>query len=330
MRCCQEILYGIIQMAQAFLIIDAMHLATAGIFDAQLTKLVLSLHAYFTGLSDELVSKSSSAVHDCRLGCCSSMEKISPRSPVHVTLYTFSDDRKRRLLTVDILSRRSLHHATTARMFTIRKPKGWKDIDWQSEAALGRIIFFPIPPFLSSHPASWLLLFLMQWPKPMITRLLLLPKENWMGFGWLIHRRENASSSTSSSSSWHPSDKYWGLENRKSYPILEVLINFLLHRAQSNPNSFHNVFWGLSNPSQGWEILSLFFPVMSYHRKLFELRVCTLEKFQDLPQWIVTLLWKKVSAFICRRSFSFIPFLISCDISTTFQFQFCGGNNHLS
>ena len=59
MRCCQEILYGIIQMAQAFLIIDAMHLATAGIFDAQLTKLVLSLHAYFTGLSDELVSKSS-------------------------------------------------------------------------------------------------------------------------------------------------------------------------------------------------------------------------------------------------------------------------------
>ena len=329
MRCCQEILYGIIQMAQAFLIIDAMHLATAGIFDAQLTKLVLSLHAYFTGLSDELVSKSSSAVHDCRLGCCSSMEKISPRSPVHVTLYTFSDDRKRRLLTVDILSRRSLHHATTARMFTIRKPKGWKDIDWQSEAALGRIIFFPIPPFLSSHPASWLLLFLMQWPKPMITRLLLLPKENWMGFGWLIHRRENASSSTSSSSSWHPSDKYWGLENRKSYPILEVLINFLLHRAQSNPNSFHNVFWGLSNPSQGWEILSFFF-VMSYHRKLFELRVCTLEKFQDLPQWIVTLLWKKVSAFICRRSFSFIPFLISCDISTTFQFQFCGGNNHLS
>ena len=34
-----------------------MHLA--GIFDAQLTKLVLSLHAYFRGLSDELVSKSS-------------------------------------------------------------------------------------------------------------------------------------------------------------------------------------------------------------------------------------------------------------------------------
>ena len=329
MRCCQEILYGIIQMAQAFLIIDAMHLATAGIFDAQLTKLVLSLHAYFTGLSDELVSKSSSAVHDCRLGCCSSMEKISPRSPVHVTLYTFSDDRKRRLLTVDILSRRSLHHATTARMFTIRKPKGWKDIDWQSEAALGRIIFFPIPPFLSSHPASWLLLFLMQWPKPMITRLLLLPKENWMGFGWLIHRRENASSSTSSSSSWHPSDKYWGLENRKSYPILEVLINFLLHRAQSNPNSFLNVFWGdyLTLPRDE-EFFLFFCDVLS--SQIVWIACMHSGKIPRLTAMNCNSTVKKSFCIHLSKIFSLVPFLISCDISTTFQFQFCGGNNHLS
>ena len=40
---------------------------------------------------------------------------------------------------------------------------------------------------------------------------------------WSIYRREE----NASSSSWHSSDKYWGLENRKSCPILEVLINFL-------------------------------------------------------------------------------------------------------
>ena len=78
-----------------------MHLA--GIFDAQLTKLVLSLHAYFRGLSDELVSKSSfNAVLCMTAGVqTSSLEKY-----LRVPLYyftVFSDDRKRRLLTVDIL-----------------------------------------------------------------------------------------------------------------------------------------------------------------------------------------------------------------------------------
>ena len=86
-----------------------MHLA--GIFDAQLTKLVLSLHAYFRGLSDELVSKSSfnaaACAHDCRhLFKPIWILKEEVEKYLRVPLYStvFSDDRKRRLLTVDILS----------------------------------------------------------------------------------------------------------------------------------------------------------------------------------------------------------------------------------
>ena len=86
-----------------------MHLA--GIFDAQLTKLVLSLHAYFRGLSDELVSKSSfnaACAHDCRhLFKPIWILKEEVEKYLRVPLYystVFSDDRKRRLLTVDILS----------------------------------------------------------------------------------------------------------------------------------------------------------------------------------------------------------------------------------
>ena len=81
-----------------------MHLA--GIFDAQLTKLVLSLHAYFRGLSDELVSKSSfNAVLCMTAGIQTS--SLEEEKYLRVPLYystVFSDDRKRRLLTVDILS----------------------------------------------------------------------------------------------------------------------------------------------------------------------------------------------------------------------------------
>lgn len=62
----------------------------------------------------------------------------------------------------------------------------------------------------------------MQWPKPMITRLLPSPKTASLLQLIDPYIEENASSS----SSWHSSDKYWGLENRKSCPILEVLINF--------------------------------------------------------------------------------------------------------
>ena len=119
-----------------------MHLA--GIFDAQLTKLVLSLHAYFRGLSDELVSKSSfNAVLCMTAGVqTSSLEKYL-RVPLYYST-VFSDDRKRRLLTVDILSGWLLPLAEKSWMFTIRKPKAEKILTGKAKP-LARIIFFPIP-----------------------------------------------------------------------------------------------------------------------------------------------------------------------------------------
>ena len=69
--------------------------------------------------------------------------KISPRSPVLLGT-VFSDDRKRRLLTVDILSGWLLPLAEKSWMFTIRKPKAEKILTGKAKA-LARIIFFPIP-----------------------------------------------------------------------------------------------------------------------------------------------------------------------------------------
>ena len=100
-----------------------------------------------------------------------------------------------------------------------KKTESWKDIDWQSEGSCSDNIL-SYPPFYPPSSSSSLLLFLMQWPKPMITRLLLLfPSPKTASLLQLIdpYIEENASSS----SSWHSSDKYWGLENRKSCPILE-------------------------------------------------------------------------------------------------------------
>ena len=111
-------------------------------------------------------------------------------------------------------------------MFTIRKPKAEKILTGKARFSCSDNIlsYPPFYPLLRLLLRS-LLLFLMQWPKPMITRLLL-PSPKTTSLLQLIdpyRREENASSS----SSWHSSDKYWGLENRKSCPILEVLINFL-------------------------------------------------------------------------------------------------------
>ena len=141
MRCCHEILH-VFKWQSSYpsdnWCHSSMHLA--GIFDAQLTKLVLSLHAYFRGLSDELVSKSSFSVLCMTAGIqTSSLEKY-----LRVPLYfftVFSDDRKRRLLTVDILSGWSFQRSW---MFTIRKPKAEKILTGKAKP-LARIIFFPIP-----------------------------------------------------------------------------------------------------------------------------------------------------------------------------------------
>ena len=146
MRCCHEILH-VFKWQSSYpsdnWCHSSMHLA--GIFDAQLTKLVLSLHAYFRGLSDELVSKSSfNAVLCMTAGIqTSSLEKYL-RVPLYYST-VFSDDRKRRLLTVDILSGWLLPLAEKLDVYH-KKTESWKDIDWQSEASCSDNIL-SYPPF---------------------------------------------------------------------------------------------------------------------------------------------------------------------------------------
>ena len=188
MRCCHEILH-VFKWQSSYpsdnWCHSSMHLA--GIFDAQLTKLVLSLHAYFRGLSDELVSKSS-------FNACAWLQaskpplgrKISPRSPVLLGT-VFSDDRKRRLLTVDILSGWLLPLAEKSWMFTIRKPKAEKILTGKAKP-LARIIFFPIPLSILS---SVFFFFVATFPNAMAKTddhtAPPSPKTLLLCFSWLIH-----------------------------------------------------------------------------------------------------------------------------------------------
>ena len=101
-----------------------------------------TLEAYLMNLCLKAVSM---LVHDCRhpnLLFCG--RKISPRSPVLLGT-VFSDDRKRRLLTVDILSGWLLPLAEKLDVYH-KKTESWKDIDWQSEASCSDNILF-YPPF---------------------------------------------------------------------------------------------------------------------------------------------------------------------------------------
>ena len=99
-----------------------------------------TLEAYLMNLCLKAVSM---LVHDCRhLNLLFGKEKYL-RVPLYYST-VFSDDRKRRLLTVDILSGWLLPLAEKSWMFTIRKPKAEKILTGKAKP-LARIIFFPIP-----------------------------------------------------------------------------------------------------------------------------------------------------------------------------------------
>ena len=162
----------------------------------------------------------------------------------------------------------------------------------------------------------------------MITRLLPSPKT-----ASLLQLIDPYIEENASSSSWHSSDKYWGLENRKSCPILEVLINFL--HCIRNPNSFLNVFWGLSKPSyipSSSKVASTTVSLVLSSSQIVWIACMHTGKIpgftaMNCSNKIPALLQKKISALL---HLSKIFYFLSRDISTTFQFQFCGGNNHLS
>ena len=98
-----------------------------------------TLEAYLMNLCLKAVSM---LVHDCRHPNLLLEEKYL-RVPLYYST-VFSDDRKRRLLTVDILSGWLLPLAEKSWMFTIRKPKAEKILTGKAKP-LARIIFFPIP-----------------------------------------------------------------------------------------------------------------------------------------------------------------------------------------
>ena len=100
-----------------------------------------TLEAYLMNLCLKAVSML--LVHDCRHPNLLLKEEKYLRVPLYYST-VFSDDRKRRLLTVDILSGWLLPQAEKSWMFTIRKPKAEKILTGKAKP-LARIIFFPIP-----------------------------------------------------------------------------------------------------------------------------------------------------------------------------------------
>ena len=145
MRCCHEILH-VFKWQSSYpsdnWCHSSMHLA--GIFDAQLTKLVLSLHAYFRGLSDELVSKSSfNAVLCMTAGIQTSSSKKNifafPCTTRH-SIFGWSEKKAANRwypFWLKLPEKLDVYH---------KKTESWKDIDWQSEASCSDNIL-SYPPF---------------------------------------------------------------------------------------------------------------------------------------------------------------------------------------
>ena len=114
--------------------------------------------------------------------------KISPRSPVLLhSIFGWSEKKAANrwypfwLAVATSREELDVYH---------KKTESWKDIDWQSEASCSDNIL-SYPPFYPPSSSSSLLLFLMQWPKPMITRLLLPQRFCFSAsVDWSIYRRK--------------------------------------------------------------------------------------------------------------------------------------------